>query len=104
MVVGYRNTIGVTISPYLTASHGSWNKIVKLIAINELRNMLALTGVISPVVRGLALVLSTCLSISLSHKSLITQPADLVQTAPTVNKATLNKLGMPVAEPKARPQ
>ena len=85
-------------------SQGSWNRIEKFIAISPVKKMPALTGVISPVVKGLALVLWTCLSISLSAKSLITHPADLVHSAPTVKRVSILKLGIAPGAPKHRPQ
>lgn len=91
-------------SPYLTHSHGSENNIEKLIPISVAKNHPAYLTDNSPVVSGLALVLSTCLSISLSAKSLIMHPADLVVRAPTVKSDSIFKLGMRVGEPSAKPQ
>ncbi len=91
-------------SPYLIHSHGNENKIEKFIAIKPPKNIPACKGLNSPVVRGLALVLSTCLSISLSAKSLIIQPADLVEKAPIVNKEIIFNEGITAGEPKAKPQ
>jgi len=75
-----------------------------LTAINPPKNFPAYFGVSSPVVSGLALVLSTFLSISISEKSLIMQPALLAVSAPTVNRPTVHKLGTKVVELNASPQ
>ena len=85
-------------------SHGSENNMLKLIAIKADKNIPACFGVISPVVKGLAFVLSTCLSISLSRKSLIMQPADLVEKAPRVNKPIIGNDGNKVGDPSTNPQ
>ena len=85
-------------------SQGKENRIEKFKAIKPVRKTPACKGLISPVVRGLALVLSTCLSISLSKKSFMMQPADLVENAPTVNRVSIFKEGIRVGEPNAKPQ
>ena len=85
-------------------SHGRENRTLKFIPISPARNKPACDGESSPVVNGLAFVRSTCLSISLSQKSLIIQPADLQDKAPTVNKETVAIDGIMVVEPKANPQ
>lgn len=85
LVVGYKKTNGVTTNPSFTHSGGKLNSTPKLMAINPVKNAPAYFGEISPVVSGLAFVLSTCLSISLSAKSLIMHPADLQLRAPKVN-------------------
>ena len=56
LVVGYKNTNGVTMKPNLTHSGGRLNKTPKLIVISPARNPPAYFGDNSPVVRGLALV------------------------------------------------
>ena len=48
-----------------------------------------------PLATTLSFVLSTFESISLSKKSLITQPADLVNITPTMNRNMINILGWP---------
>lgn len=102
--VGYRNTTGVTISPYFTHSHGNENNMPKLRAISPVKKTPAYVSESSPVVNGLALVLSTCLSISRSKKSFIIHPADLVARAPTVNKLIIYNEGITVGDPSANPQ
>ena len=97
-------TRGVTINPIFTQVTGRLNNTEKLMAINPDKKVPAYNGLNSPVVKGLALVLSTCLSISLSVKSFIIQPELLHDRAPTVNKLTIHKLGINVGEPRARPQ
>ena len=89
LVVGYKNTNGVTMKPNLTHSGGRLNKTPKLIVISPARNPPAYFGDNSPVVRGLALVLSTCLSISLSAKSFMMHPADRHESAPKENNPTI---------------
>lgn len=83
---------------------GKLKSTEKLMPINPVKNVPAYSGDSSPVVKGLALVLSTCLSISLSVKSLMMQPALLQERAPTVNKPIIHKSGMRVGEARARPQ
>ncbi len=85
-------------------SQGSENNIPKFKAISPLKKIPAYVGDISPVVNGRAFVLSTCLSISLSRKSLIIQPADLVEKAPKVNRLIIFNEGINVGEPNAKPQ
>ena len=104
LVVGYMKTTGVTIKPYLIDSQGKEKRIEKLIAISPVKKMIAYFWEISPVVRGRAFVRSTCLSISLSAKSLITHPADLVENAPIVNSESIFKLGIVPGAPNASPQ
>lgn len=96
--------MGVTNRPNLIDSYGRENNIEKFNPINEVKNNPAYMGEISPVVNGLSFVLSTCLSISLSHKSLMTQPADLQENAPIVNKEIIFKLGINVGLPSISPQ
>jgi hypothetical protein len=81
-IKGYIKTIGVTAIPSFTHSIGKLNKTPKFTAINPDKKIAPYLFEISPVVKGLALVLSTCLSISLSAKSFIIQPADLHPRAP----------------------
>ena len=50
----------------------------------------------SPVARGLFLVLSTCLSMSASARSLITQPADLITTTPIIKVTKILASGKPL--------
>lgn len=90
--------------PSFTHSHGKLNKIEKFIPISPARNAPACFGDISPVVSGLAFVLSTCLSISLSAKSLMIHPALRQLNAPTVNKPIVHNDGIIVGELNANPQ
>ena len=78
-------TRGVTINPSFTHSGGKLKSTPKLIAIKPAKKPPAYFGDSSPVVRGLAFVLSTCLSMSLSAKSLMMHPADLQDSAPREN-------------------
>ena len=98
------NTSGVTINPSLTHSDGSENSMLKFKVISPARNSPACLADSSPVVSGLALVLSTCLSISRSAKSLMIQPAERHESAPTVNRDHKYKFGIMVGEERARPQ
>jgi hypothetical protein len=97
-------TRGVTTNPIMTHLGGRLNKIPKLKAIKADRKAPACIGLISPVVKGLALVLSTCLSMSRSVKSLIIQPALRAERAPKVNNPIVHKLGISVGELRASPQ
>ncbi len=72
--------------------------------ISPAKKVPACNGESSPVVRGLAFVLSTCLSISLSEKSLIIHPALLALNAPTVKRPTVHIEGTSVGELSAKPQ
>ena len=85
-------------------SLGKLNNTEKLNAIRPARNVPAWAGESSPVVKGRALVRSTCLSMSRSVKSFIIQPADLQESAPNENKPTVHKFGIKVGELKAKPQ
>lgn len=85
-------------------SQGNENNTPKLIPMRPVKNSPACNGEISPVVKGLAFVLSTCLSMSLSKKSFIIQPADRHDKAPRVNKDISLKLGRIAGLPKANPQ
>ena len=91
-------------NPNLTHSGGKLNKTPKFMAINPAKKPPACFGDSSPVVKGLALVLSTCLSISLSAKSLIMHPADLQLKAPRENRAIIDGEGIKPGDPKANPQ
>jgi hypothetical protein len=104
LVVGYINTKGVTIIPNLMHSVGKLNSTPKLMPSRPPKKVPAYNEDNSPVVNGLALVLSTCLSMSRSAKSLIMQPALRAVSAPTVNKPTVHKLGIIVGELRASPQ
>lgn len=104
MVVGYRNTKGVIINPILIHSQGKEKSTAVLALIKPAKKSPACLGESSPVVSGLAFVLSTCLSISRSVKSFIIQPADLAVSAPNVNNPTVHGFGMIVVDPSARPQ
>ena len=97
-------TNGVTIRPSLMHSVGSWNRIEKFRAIRPERKAPACIGESSPVVKGLALVLSTCLSMSLSVKSLIIHPALRHDRAPTVKRPRVYILGITVGELRAMPK
>jgi len=90
--------------PSLTHSQGKLNRIEKFSPMRPARNAPACLGESSPVVSGLAFVLSTCLSISLSAKSLMIQPALRQLKAPSVNKLTVHKDGIKVGELNASPQ
>ena len=90
--------------PSLMHSKGSWKRMEKFSVMSPARKAPACLGVSSPVVRGRALVRSTCLSMSRSVKSLMMQPALLQERAPTVNKPRVYKLGIKVGLPKAKPQ
>ena len=94
----------MTARPSLTHSGGKLNKTPKFIAIKPLRKTPAYFGLNSPVVNGLALVLSTCLSISRSAKSLIIHPADLQPNAPSENNPTVDQFGMNPGVPNMIPQ
>lgn len=85
-------------------SQGRENRIEKLRVINPARKAPAYVGDSSPVVRGLAFVRSTCLSISRSVKSLMMQPALRHDSAPTVKRPTVNRFGIIVGELRASPQ
>ncbi len=50
------------------------------------KNIKPCFGVMAPLASGLFLVRSTCLSKSRSHKSLMTQPAPRMMTAPMIKK------------------
>ena len=102
--MGYKKTIGVTIKPNLTHSGGRLNSIEKLNAINPDRKAPACFVLSSPVVKGLALVRATCLSMSRSVKSLMMHPADLQPMAPAVKRAIVFKGGISVGEPSMIPQ
>ena len=104
MVVGYMNTSGVTMRPSLMHSGGKLNNTEKLIPMSAARKAPAYVVLSSPVVSGLALVLSTCLSMSLSQKSFIIQPALRHDSAPTVKRPIVDKLGIKVGELNAKPQ
>ena len=78
--------MGVMQSPILMHSKGRAKRTPKLDAIRRAKKLPACMGESSPVVKGLAFVLWTCLSMSRSRKSLIMQPADLQVKAPTVIK------------------
>ena len=54
--------------------------------------MIATIELMSPLAKGLFDVLLTCLSRSLSNKSFITQPADLITTEPIANKIMIVRL------------
>jgi hypothetical protein len=73
-------------------------------AIRPDKKILDYVGVSSPVVRGLAFVLSTCLSISLSAKSLMMHPADRHPSAPTLKRAAVlmdgTNPGVPIMIPQ----
>lgn len=94
----------MTINPSFTHSQGKLNKTPKFIPIKAAKNVPAYVEDNSPVVNGLAFVLSTCLSISLSAKSLIIHPALLQLKAPTVNKPTVHNEGSSVGVLSAKPQ
>ena len=98
------NTSGATISPKYTHYVGKLNNTEKLTAIKPLKNRPAYMGDNSPVVKGLAFVRSTFLSISRSQKSLIMQPELRHDRAPTVNRPNIQALGRRVGELRARPQ
>ena len=104
LAYGYANTNGVTAHPRAMVDAGSWKRIPKFIAINPDKNNLACVGEISPVVSGLAYVLSTCLSISLSARSLITHPADLAPIAPAVKRPIVYGHGTYPGAPNMIPQ
>ena len=55
-----------------------------------IKKMNALVIEISPLAKGLCIVLDIFLSISLSHKSFIMQPADLIKNAPAVKMKNKN--------------
>ena len=97
-------TSGVTINPSLTHSQGRLKSTPKLTVIKPPRKRPAYFGESSPVVNGLAFVRSTCLSISLSVKSLIIHPADLQLNAPIENRAKVLTDGTIVGDPRAMPQ
>jgi hypothetical protein len=85
----------------------SWGKLKRtprLIPNSPPKKVPAYNGDSSPVVKGLAFVLSTCLSMSRSAKSFMMQPALRAVSAPTVNKLTVHKLGIMVGELRASPQ
>ena len=90
--------------PSLMHSQGREKSILKFSVINPARNTPACVGESSPVVRGRALVLSTCMSMSLSVKSLMIQPALRQDKAPTVNRPSMYGFGIKVEELKAKPQ
>jgi len=90
--------------PSLTHSAGKLKSTPKLTPSSPPRNAPACNGESSPVVKGLALVRSTCLSMSRSAKSLIMQPALLALRAPTVKSPTVQRLGIRVGELRASPQ
>ena len=73
-------------------------------AIRPDKKILDYIGVSSPVVRGLAFVLSTCLSISRSAKSLMMHPADRHPNAPTLKRAAVlmdgTNPGVPIMIPQ----
>ena len=79
---------GITSLPKLTARD-------KAIARINKRKMKASFFVNSPYARGLPFVLSTCLSISESARSLITQPADLMTKTPTIKTTKILVFGNP---------
>ena len=54
--------------------------------------VIASIELMAPLAKGLFDVLLTCLSRSLSNKSFITQPADLITTEPIANKIMILKL------------
>lgn len=97
-------TNGVTMKPSLMHSKGSEKRMEKLSVINPARKVPACFGVSSPVVRGRALVRSTCLSMSLSVKSLIMQPALRHERAPTVKSPIVYKEGIIVGVLRAKPK
>ena len=78
---------------YLTTPIISNNKIHK--AMRPRKRMRASAVLTLPLATTLSFVLSTFESISLSKKSLITQPADLVRITPTMNRNMINRLGWP---------
>lgn len=90
--------------PSLTHSGGKLKSTPKLTPSRTPKNVPACNGDSSPVVSGLAFVRSTCLSISRSAKSFITQPALRADNAPNVNSPTVHKLGSRVGELSASPQ
>ena len=104
LAYGYIKTSGVTAPPNITHCGGRLKSTPKFIAISPDKNTLDYVGVSSPVVRGLAFVLSTCLSISLSAKSLMMHPADRQPSAPTLNKAAVliegTNPGVPIMIPQ----
>ena len=78
--------------------------MLKLSVISPARNTPAYVADSSPVVRGRAFVRSTCLSMSLSVKSFMMQPALLQERAPTVNRPSMYGFGTTVDELRASPQ
>lgn len=104
LVVGYINIKGVTTMPILMHSQLSENKTPKSTTAKAASSREAWVKLISPEARGLYFVLSTCLSISLSIMSLITQPADLVANAPRVKRAVIPSGGRKPVLPSVRPQ
>ena len=62
-----------------------FNKHDKEIVKRIIKNPKACFGDISPLAIGLKRVLEIFLSMSLSHRSLIIQPADLIEKAPIIN-------------------
>ena len=97
-------TRGVTIKPSLTHSQGIENRIEKFRPMSRLKKAPACIGDSSPVVRGLAFVRSTCLSMSRSQKSLIMHPAERQESAPTVKRDVYQSDGGKAGAAKARPQ
>ena len=85
-------------------SRGKLKRTPRLIPRRPPKKVPAYNGESSPVVKGLAFFLSTCLSMSRSAKSFMIQPALRAVSAPTVNKPTVHKLGIMVGELKASPQ
>lgn len=85
-------------------SQGRLKRTEKLIPIKPARKVPAYVGDSSPVVKGLALVLSTCLSISRSVKSLMMQPAARHPSAPIVNSPIVDRGGIHDGDPRAIPQ
>lgn len=75
-------------------SIGKLKSTPKFTAMSPLRNSPAYVVESSPVVRGLALVLSTCLSMSLSAKSLMMHPAERQPSAPIEKRAIVLSGGM----------
>ena len=94
----------MTMNPSFMHSIGRLNKTPKLIVISPAKNLPAYFGESSPVVKGLAFVLSTCLSISLSAKSFMIQPAERQDNAPTENNPSMYGDGIKPGDPRAKPQ
>ena len=74
----------------------SWDKRIKAKLINENIIKRASLGETFPAAIGLAIVLCTFASISLSIKSLITHPADLINNAPKLKIMKRLKLTSPL--------